>query len=100
MPLLDIRVLPLGTQTPGVSGFITAAVKVVEQSGLSYEVTPMSTCVEGSLDELLDVARRMHEATFGDGVQRVVTIMTIDDRRDEDETLDEKVSRVTDGLQQ
>ncbi|MFO7946224.1 MAG: MTH1187 family thiamine-binding protein [Armatimonadota bacterium] len=100
MPLLDIRVIPLGTQTPGVSEFITEAVRVAEDSGLSYQLTPMSTCIEGSLDELLDVARRMHEASFGSGVQRVVTILTIDDRRDERETLDDKVSRVTDDLQQ
>jgi len=66
----------------------------VEASGLSYELTPMSTCLQGPLDEIMPVALQMHEACFADGVQRVVTTITVDDRRDTEATLSEKVETV------
>ena len=42
----------------------------------------MYNCIEGELGEILRVARKMHEAVFGEGVMRVETIIKIDDRRD------------------
>lgn len=93
MAQIDVRVVPLGTPTPGVAKYIREALRIASESGLSYVVTPTSTCLEGPLEDIARVALRMHEACFIDGVQRVVTTLTIDDRRDENETLDDKVKR-------
>ena len=94
MAQLDVRVIPMGTPTPGVAEYVGAAVDIARESGISYVVTPTSTCLEGPLDEIMEIALRMHEACFGEDVLRVVTTLTIDDRRDEHETLDDKLKRV------
>ena len=94
MALLQVTAIPLGTSSPSVAEFVAQAVKVAEASGLSYELTPMSTCLQGPLKEIVRVALQMHEACFADGVQRVVTTITVDDRRDKEATLTEKVETV------
>jgi len=92
MALAEISVIPLGTETPSVSKYVAQAVKVLQQEeGIKYELTAMGTIVEGELDNILAVAKKMHEAIFGEGVARVVTTITIDDRRDRSSTMGSKL---------
>ena len=94
MALLQVTVLPLGTGTPSVSRFVTDAIQVVKASGVTYQITPMSTCLEGPLEEIMQVALQMHQACFSGEVQRVVTNMTLDERRDKEATLQSKIAAV------
>ena len=83
MAIAEISVVPLGTETPSLSKYVARAVKVLEQEKeLKYEITSMGTIVEGDLDKILMVAKKMHEEVFAEGVARVITIIKIDDRRD------------------
>jgi uncharacterized protein (TIGR00106 family) len=82
MAVVEISVTPLGTGEPGVSKYVAACVKMVEQSGLNYQLTPMGTILEGELDRIFAVLRAMHEVPFGEGAVRVSTLIKIDDRRD------------------
>ena len=94
MAVLEVSVVPLGTSTPSVSKFLAAAIEVVEDSGLVYRLGPMSTCIEGPLNEIVDVAVQMHQACFSEDVRRVVTRITIDDRQDKELTMDSKTETV------
>ncbi|MEW6726803.1 MTH1187 family thiamine-binding protein [Desulforudis sp. 1088] len=94
MAVAEISVLPVGTPTASVSAYVADCVRVLDQSGLDYRVTPMGTVVEGPLDDILRVVRRMHEAPFAGGVQRVVTTLKIDDRRDKALTMAGKVEAI------
>ena len=94
MALVDVSVVPLGTGTPSVSQYIARAVKVLEEAGVKYELTAMGTIIEGDLEQLLTLARKMHEAVLGAGVMRVVTTITIDDRRDKASSMGSKVEAV------
>jgi uncharacterized protein (TIGR00106 family) len=90
--IAEVSVVPLGTKTPSVSQYVAQAVKVLEQEkGMKYEITPMGTIIEGDLDKILTVVRKMHEGTFGEGVARVLTTVRIDDRRDKAQDMKEKV---------
>jgi uncharacterized protein (TIGR00106 family) len=51
----------------------------------------MGTIIEGDLDRILAVVKKMHEGTFGEGVARVLTTIKIDDRRDRVQGMKEKV---------
>lgn len=82
MAIMEISVIPIGTESPSVSPFVAECVKIVEQQGLQYEVTSMGTEIEGEVEELLSVAAQMHSAPFSKGVHRVVTTIKIDERRD------------------
>jgi len=92
MAIAEISVVPLGTKTPSVSQYVARAVKVLErEKGMKYELTAMGTIVEGDVDRILAVVKKMHEQVFGEGVARVVTTVKIDDRRDKPQGIRDKV---------
>ena len=92
MAIAEVSVIPLGTKTPSVSQYVARAVRVVEQEkDIRYETTAMGTIVEGNLDGILAVLKKMHEATFGEGVARVITMVEIDDRRDKAQDMKAKL---------
>jgi uncharacterized protein (TIGR00106 family) len=83
MAIAEVSVVPLGTKTPSVSQYVARAIKVLEQEkDIMYETTAMGTIIEGDLDGILAVVKKMHEEIFGEGVARVITTVKIDDRRD------------------
>jgi uncharacterized protein (TIGR00106 family) len=84
MAIMEISIVPIGTESPSVSPFVAECVKIVEQQGLTYEVTSMGTEVEGAVDDLLKLAAQMHRAPFTQGAQRVLTTIRIDERRDKE----------------
>ncbi|MEW6183798.1 MAG: MTH1187 family thiamine-binding protein [Bacillota bacterium] len=94
MVVAEVSVVPLGTSSASVSGYVADCVSVVKESGLKYEVTAMGTILEGELEEVLAVTRRMHDIPFDAGAQRVVTTVKIDERRDKELTIKSKVEAV------
>jgi uncharacterized protein (TIGR00106 family) len=93
MAIAEVSVVPLGTETPSVSKYVARAVKILQQEkDVKYEITPMGTIIEGDLDKILAVVRKMHEGTFGEGVARVLTTVKIDDRRDRAQGIKEKLN--------
>ena len=93
MAIAEISVVPLGTKTPSVSRYVARAVRVLErEKDIKYELTAMGTVIEGDLDKILAVVKKMHEETFGDGVARVLTTIKIDDRRDKPQSMKAKVN--------
>lgn len=100
MAVMEISIIPVGTSCTSVSSFVADCVRVLEEEGLKYEVTPMGTQVEGDLEALFDVARKMHEVPFRKGALRVVTSLKIDDRRDKPLSLEGKRTAVLEKLTQ
>jgi uncharacterized protein (TIGR00106 family) len=94
MPIIEVTVVPLGTGSTSLSPYVRKVYAVVESSGLSHRLTPMGTCLEGEWDELFAVVKRMHEACFEAGAQRVSTSIRVDDRRDRPARMHEKVDRI------
>lgn len=96
MAIIDITVIPIGTETPSVSEYVAGIQRVLEGYGdqINYELTPMNTIVEGELEVLLKVVKDMHEAPFQKGIQRVATNIRIDDRRDKASTMKSKLESV------
>lgn len=98
MPILEISVIPVGTNTPSFSSSVTDAVRLIKQKGLAYQVTPTATVVQGEMDQLMEVAKEIHTNALKKGVQRVITHMSIDDRQDKEIDLQEQVSIVEQSL--
>jgi uncharacterized protein (TIGR00106 family) len=95
MAIIDISVVPVGTATPSVSRFVAGAVKILQnEPGIKYQLTPMNTVIEGDLEHLLALAKKMHDSAFNSGIQRVVTTLRIDERRDKPLTMAGKVDAV------
>lgn len=96
MAIVQVTIVPLGTGTPSVSDYVASVHQVLEQAKeeIKYQLTPMSTIIEGELEDLLTVIRRMHEVPFENGAMRVSTSITIDDRRDKKGTMVQKLQSI------
>ncbi|MDF2936728.1 MAG: hypothetical protein K0Q90_2101 [Paenibacillaceae bacterium] len=101
MAIVEVTIVPLGTGSPSVSHYVAEVHKVLEQAEepVKFQLTPMSTIIEGELDDLLSIVRRMHEVPFLKGAARVNTTIRIDDRRDKVATMESKLQSVRDKLE-
>ncbi|MDF1552324.1 MAG: MTH1187 family thiamine-binding protein [Deferrisomatales bacterium] len=91
MAILQISVIPIGTRAPGLSRQLAPLPELLDRSGLRYQIHPMGTVVEGDPEDLLRLAAQLHEAPFGSDCQRVLTQLTLDDRRDVARPMEKKV---------
>ena len=94
--IAEIHIIPIGTVTTSLSRYIAACIESVKQAqDISYQVTAMGTVIQGPLEQVLELAQKMHEVPFTMGAKRVVTTINIDDRRDKSVTIDSKVKAVS-----
>ncbi|MDQ0269435.1 MTH1187 family thiamine-binding protein [Cytobacillus purgationiresistens] len=102
MAIVDVTVIPIGTDSPSVSSYVADIQKVLkhfEADGkIRFQLTPMNTIIEGELPVLFEVIQAMHEVPFEKGLARVATNIRIDDRRDVHKKMEDKVKRVEDVL--
>lgn len=94
MAMMEISVVPLGTETTGVSSYVAGCLQEVRASGLEHQLTAMGTIVVGEVDELLRLAADLHQLPFKMGAQRVATTIKLDDRRDKPLSINGKVKAV------
>jgi uncharacterized protein (TIGR00106 family) len=94
MAIAAVSISPVG-EGVSVSRFVAAAVRIArEEKRVRVRLDPMFTTLEGELDVVLGLIRRMHEAVFEAGAVRVGTVIKIDDRRDRTASMEEKVLEV------
>jgi uncharacterized protein (TIGR00106 family) len=100
MAVMEISIVPLGTKSASVSGFVAAALRTLRRErGIAYELCPMGTVIEApSLKKLLALAEKMHRAVLRGGIKRVVTSIKIDDRKDKKLSLRGKIQSVEEKL--
>ncbi|TFD97521.1 MTH1187 family thiamine-binding protein [Jeotgalibacillus salarius] len=89
MAIADITIIPIGTKTPSVSQYVADIQEILEkraQEGvITFELTPMSTLIEGELSVVFKVIQELHESIFSEEISRVATNIRIDERRDRDD---------------
>nr|WP_100372465.1 MTH1187 family thiamine-binding protein [Bacillus sp. FJAT-45037] len=102
MAIVDVTVIPIGTESPSVSQYVAEIQQVLAkyEGKITYELTPMSTLIEGELPVLFEVIQAIHEVPFKHGLKRVATNIRIDDRRDKESTLSSKRASVQARLEQ
>ena len=100
MAILAISVTPIGTGSPSVGEYVADALRVIEESGLTYKLNAMHTEVEGDLEALVRLIPALHRACFARGAKRVSTVAKIDDRRDQPSSIEGKVRSVEGRIRQ
>ena len=77
-----------------VSAYVSRIIKTIDESGVSYQLTPMGTIIEvETLDEALDIIKRSYgqlEADCG----RVYSSLKLDIRKGKGERLRQKIASV------
>ena len=95
MALMHLTIIPLGTQSTSVGEFVVDIQKALEGAGMPFQLTDMGTIIEGDSKDLLQLADQLAELPFNKGAQRVVTQISLDDRRDKKVSLGDKQASVT-----
>jgi uncharacterized protein (TIGR00106 family) len=75
---------------------IARAIEALEEFDVSYETTATDTVLEAdSVDEIFAAVRAAHAAVDGD---RVITSVTVDDQRDRNQHIGDRVAAVETAL--
>jgi uncharacterized protein (TIGR00106 family) len=96
MATADLTVLALGRQELSASEYIAEIQRRLrKQDRVRFQMHAMGTSLEGTTEDILAVVGELHAVPFEQGVQRVYTVVKLDERRDRPrQTLDEKVRSV------
>ncbi|MDJ0851620.1 MAG: MTH1187 family thiamine-binding protein [Myxococcota bacterium] len=98
MAIVAVSIAPTGSGV-SVSEDVAAALRVLEaQDRVRWELGPMFTTLEGELGEIFDLVLRMREAVFARGARRVGIVIKVDERRDREARMQEKVAAVREAL--
>jgi uncharacterized protein (TIGR00106 family) len=91
----DLTVIALGRAEASASAYIAEIQRrLAAQDRVRYEMHAMGTSLEGSTADILAVAGELHAVPFGMGIPRVYSILKLDERRDREQTLADKVDSV------
>lgn len=94
MAIVAVSIAPTG-DGPSVSRHVAAALRVLErQDRVRWKLDSMFTTLEGDVVEIFALIREMQEAVFAEGAVRVGTVIKMDERRDKDVRMEDKVRAV------
>lgn len=99
MAIAAVSISPIG-EGVSVAPYVAAALRVVqEQARVRWQLGAMFTTLEGDAGEILTLVQRMQEAVFAAGAVRVSTVLKMDDRRDRQVRMEDKVRAVEERLE-
>lgn len=95
MATADLTVIGLGRSDPSAGAYIAEIQRrLAAQDKVGYRLHAMGTSLEGSVADILDVVAELHAVPFDMGLPRVYSVLKLDERRDREQTLDDKVESV------
>ena len=90
--LAEFSIVPVGIGS-SLGDRLAEVLKIVDASGLPYKVNPMGTVIEGDWNDVMGLVKKCHEAVMKTG-ERTVTTISIDDRKDRPNRIEEKVRSI------
>ena len=75
--LLELSVIPLA-RGRSISTDLADLVKLIDACGLDYRLTAAGTIIEGTWDQVMDIAKKCH-SEMRKKTERVITLMKVDD---------------------
>ncbi len=79
-----------------MSRFVKKGVRIIEESGYTYQIGGMSTGIEvPDMQSLFDLVNRIRQAQLDEGARRIIIELKVDERHDKDATLQSKISSVS-----
>jgi len=96
--LAELTIIPLG-KGHHISRDIAPAISLIDASGLSYQLTPSGTCIEGDWDRVMPLIRQCHDRVR-EASPHVITMITIEDEEGEHQKLSRNVSSVQEHMAQ
>jgi uncharacterized protein (TIGR00106 family) len=75
--LVSIQILPRTNDGEDIIPYVDRAIQVIHDSGVKYLVSPLETTMEGDLDELLRILKKMNDAMIEKGSPSVISQVKI-----------------------
>jgi len=94
--IAQFKVVPIG-KGESLSPYVAECVRIVQASGLKYQLTPMSTILEGEWGDVMEVIGKCHSKVRSMS-HRVVTSIEVDDREGRGDAMEQKVRSVQEKL--
>jgi uncharacterized protein (TIGR00106 family) len=95
MATADLTVIALGRSDVSASAYIAEIQRrLAAQHRVRYSLHAMGTSLEGTTADILAVVGELHAVPFEQGAPRVYTVLKLDERRDREQTLQDKVTSV------
>ena len=91
--IVDFTVVPVGVGV-SLSEYVATCERILQGSGLTYELHANGTNVEGEWEDVFSAIRRCHETLHTMGVPRIHTDIKLGTRTDSSQTMADKVSSV------
>ena len=100
MATADLTVIALGRPDASASAYIAEIQRrLAAQDRVRYRMHAMGTSLEGATADILAVVGDLHAVPFEMGIPRVYTVLKLDERRDKEQTLEDKVASVRQRLE-
>jgi uncharacterized protein (TIGR00106 family) len=90
--LAELSITMLGRGT-SLSGDLGRILKIIDESGIRYKLTPSGTCLEGEWDEVMDLVKKCHREARS-FCTYVLTTVRIEDESGAKDKLNENISSV------
>jgi uncharacterized protein (TIGR00106 family) len=95
MATADLTVIGLGRAEVSASRYIAEIQRrLAAQDRVRYRLHAMGTSLEGPTADILAVVAELHAVPFELGLPRVYTVLKLDERRDREQSLEDKVTSV------
>src|SRR5690625_1036728 len=75
--LVSIQIIPKLENSRESYSYVDAAIAVIEDSGVKYQVNPLETTMEGELSELLAIVQTMNEKMISMGAINTISQVKI-----------------------
>jgi uncharacterized protein (TIGR00106 family) len=91
----DLTVIALGRADASASRYVAEIQRrLAAQDRVGYRMHAMGTSLEGPTADILAVVGELHAVPFELGIPRVYSVLKLDERRDREQSLDDKVASV------
>ena len=91
--IVGFTLVPIGAGI-SVSPYVAAIERVLEESGLTFEIHCNGTNLEGEWEAVFAAIKRCHEVVHGEGAPRIPTCLQVGTRVDREQRMAEKLESV------
>lgn len=77
--LFQITMFPTDGKSESASAAVSKVLDIIDNSGLPYKMSPMSTVIEGDWEEVIDLVNKCR-LKLREQHSRLYIVMTVDDR--------------------
>ncbi|WP_319469645.1 MTH1187 family thiamine-binding protein [uncultured Pseudodesulfovibrio sp.] len=96
--VVTFTIFPMGKGgEESLSPYVARVIRIVEKSGIPYQLGAMGTVLEGEFDEIMAVIKKCHDALHEDN-SRVYLTMAVDSKAGGEDRMTRKVKSVEERL--